>query len=311
MLLALGDRPGRPHLEWHLGQRRDIWDTNPNPVGQFNDLVAGFGTRDISGRPLGDVMGHSVARLRTCYGILHAAQLAAASASLQLGSDEPRLTTSPAGAPPQDRKHTKEFPAAHRSPCRLIVTRGWALRPNIPLYQIYRDGISQGFVRGLFGKTDIVHVLTNRADSHCEGFNRHDKLGTAHILVDCCNRILRDQSLKPRDVFFDALVPGFRRVAIDRLDDRTSTLLTQFPGADDISPIVDANGRLFAAPPTPNEDSINSPVALTRQTNYQALIQILQTYANTDIPTLADLNHIAGQFTALRANEIAACRREM
>ncbi len=291
-----------------MGKRREIRDSNPNPVSQFNDLVAGFGTRDLSGRPLGDIMGHSVSRLRTCYAILHAARLAAESAVQQLEANTV-LEVKPAGAPPQDRAHTHEFPAAHLAPCQLLIERGWALRPNLPLFLIFRDGISRSFVRGLFERTEIVHVLANKADTYCEGFGRKDKFGTAHELARSCNMIMQDHSLKVRDVFFNTLVPSFRSVALDRLSGRSSTLDDRFPNADDISPIVDASGRLYAAPPAPSDNRLGSPHALSQQTNHQASVQILETYANTDTPPTHALDHIAGQFSALRTNEIAACRR--
>lgn len=291
-----------------MGKKREVRDTNPNPVSQFNDLIAGYNTRDISGRPLGDVRGHSVARLRTCYGILHAARLAVQSATMQI-ENEVRLEVSPAGEPPQDRKHTHDYPAAHLAPCKLIITRGWALRPNIALFLIYRNGIARSYTRSLFETTDIVNVLTNKADTYCEGFSRSDKFGTAHELARCANLVMSDYKLSVRDVFFRELVPGFRRVALDRLDARSEQLDSMYPGHGDISPLVDQFGKLYAAPAMVTDHRLGSTSATAQQTNYQATVQILELYANSPTPPLHELDRIQAAFHTLHNDEMATIIR--
>src|SRR5947209_9151930 len=171
---------------------RDVYNRNPDPVAQFNARVAGWGTRAAAGLPLGDVLGHSPNRLAVCYGVLNAAKLAAGYGRTDSNSAiTGQFRFAPVGAIPQDWRGSREYPAAHLSPCSLRVGDPAASKPGAPLFNVFADGVTRSYVGGLFAKTELVHVLVNRADSRCEGTPKAgkppEKPGLAQVLADSCD----------------------------------------------------------------------------------------------------------------------------
>ncbi len=283
---------------------REIDNPNPDEVSQFEDRASGYGTRDATGLPLGDVLGHSLNRLVICYGVLEAADLAADYAQIGGGDGiPPNFDFFPVKAAPQDRQGSTEYPAAHLAPCSLEVGDPKSGKARPKLYDVYADGINRGFVRDLFRRTELVHVLTNRADSRCEGMARGD--GMAHVLADSCETLVRDPQLSARDVFFDKLVPEFQAVAQRQLIEFNETLLARFPDA--LSPqvsIVDQYGRPIGSHwnPLRTDARIHSSSPAAWKANRQAVSQILSTYATTRA-TPSDIGRTSEQFRALRGNE--------
>jgi hypothetical protein len=192
-----------------MSENREIIDTNPDRVKQFNERLSGFATRDLSGVPLGDVSGHALNRLDVCYGILQTFDVAAELARYE--NDEKTLTklkVLPTGAAVQDWQATTEFPAAHRAPCNLLIANHSSHAPPQMVQQLFQDGANRGFIANLFGQTDIVHYLTNYADRLCEGTNNKDRFGISHVLARNCELLLRDGQLTAKELFFDSFMPG-------------------------------------------------------------------------------------------------------
>jgi hypothetical protein len=282
---------------------RDILNTNPDEVSQFNDLAAGMATRDISGRPLGNVLEHSLARYRTCYEILEAVRLTAESAQARLGATDKSLAFGHAGAVLQDRNYTTTNPAAHRAPCSIVIAASGLYSAGMHLHETYLDGLNRSHVGWLFKETDIVHVLTNQADSLCERKRRHPHFGFAPILTACCNSAIADPQGNLKQMFYDELVPKFRAAALQRLEAVRRQLYGQFPDVDDISPIVDQHGRLYAAPEQPTDHRKHSPSPAARKTNLQAQVQVLSVYAGSNMPAQSEIVVINKRYEALRRNE--------
>ncbi len=291
-----------------MSRRRDIYDENPDEVRQFDDLVSGYDTRDDAGLPLGDVYGHALNRLKISYGILEAAKLAADIWGYGNGDGVPPIFEAyPVGAHPQDRTGwSRQYPAAHVSPCRLEVgdPQGAPTRTN--LYRRYGCGITRGFVEGLFSRTDIIHKLANYSDGLCEGTSRTAaRTGMSHVLASSCTTLFRDQRASARTIFFDELIPGYGAVAAQQLDAVETGLIDRF--ADALEPevgLVDPTGRPFSWNPEGRTDTrVHSPSPLAWKANRRAVVQILEIYASTLAPRSGDLAEIRGQFVALRANE--------
>lgn len=285
---------------------REIDDANPDEGSQFEDRISGFGTRDATGLPLGDVLGHSLNRLVVCYGVLEAADLAADYAQIAGGDGiPPNFDFFAVGASPQDRQGSNEYPAAHLVPCSLEVGNPKSTKARPKLYELYADGINRSFVRDLFRRTELVHVLTNRADSRCEGTARKDKDGMAHVLARSCETVVRDPKLSAKDVFFDKLVPEFQAVAQRQLIEFNEKLLARFPDA--LSPqvsIVDQYGKPIRSnwDPLRMDARIHSSSPAAWKANRQAISQILSTYATTRAMQ-SDIARMSEQFRALKANE--------
>jgi hypothetical protein len=287
---------------------REILNGATDIVANFNENVAGYNTRDITGRPLGDILGHSVARLKYCYEILEAAQLAAASARMRLKTDDKSLRFGAHGAASQDKTHTRERPAAHRAPCSLEITSSALLKPGTMMQNAYVDGINRSYVLRLFSETSIVHVIANRADWRCEGFSRSDRVGFVPMLVDCCNMVASGGLNAPRQVFYDVLVPGFRNAASKRLVEAQQELVQGYPNDEGISPLLDARGELYFKPDQPSDNRLRSTNKEARKLNLQALVQVLEIYSATPEPKQADIKRVAGNFEALWRNENSHAR---
>jgi hypothetical protein len=318
-----------------MAKKREVQDKNPNPVRQFNDLIAGFVCRDALGLPLGDVSGHATRRLTTCYGIIEAAHLATQFGQVGHGDGIPRhYEFSPIGAVPQDRRGTVEFPAAHLAPCTLEVGNPDSadVRPEL-LYKVFSDGITRSFTEGLFKTTELVHWLANYADRRLERTRRtigSEKIGLSHVLAQSCNLTLQDPHLAPREIFFEKLLPESKqvvqRICFDYWSELESPdtvqsaepdvahgsgLVDRFGRPYDLAPdttqntgLVDRLGRPYNWEPERADMRVSAKASPEiRRINQQAVLQILNTYATTEAPHSSDLNKIAGNFQALRANE--------
>jgi hypothetical protein len=288
---------------------REIFDSNPDPTQQFNEKLAGWGTRDEGGLPLGNVLGHSLNRVTVCYAILEAAKIAAEFD--QLPGDSEFIT---AGAAVQDRKGTREYPAAHLAPCSLKVGNPGTAAP-LNLHEVYADGISRSFVASLFAKTELVHRLANYADSLCE--RQKSRGGMADALAQSCMLVTRDRHVRPREVLFERLIPDFQAIASEQIVTISQTLPEEYepsrivdpfgrphderPSAHSPSPIVDQFGRRYAE--RPSDTRVHSPSAEAYRANRQTVIQILGVYAGTHSPRMAAMEKAANQLKGVRANE--------
>ena len=293
-----------------MANKRDIYNRNPDPVAQFNARIAGWNTRDLTGLPLGDVLGHGLNRLAVCYGVLNAAHLAGAYG--RMGA-KPGLFKQyrfePVGAIPQDWRGSKEYPAAHLAPCSLLVFDPTGAKQAKPLFDIFADGVTRSHVRGLFAKTELVHVLVNYADSRCEGTpkggKQTEKTGFAQVLARACDRLIHEPQAKPRDVMYGFLAPGFRAVIGERIRDFTQeSLKLQDDFLEAPSDLVDARGRPFDWNPERSDLSIKSASPEALKANRRAVLQALDIYASIREPRLADIARSDGEFAALRLNEI-------
>ena len=310
--------------------RRDIGPTDP--VGRTLDLIAGYGFRDAVGLPLGDVFAHALRRLRTSYAIIEAAHLGATFGQVGHGNGvPPHYRFSPGAARVQDRSGIVQYPAAHLAPCTLAVGRPGTARGDQPaLYQIFAHPITTEYTTELFRKTDIVHRLTNHADSLHEGTAKRP--GTSQMLAQSCDLMLQDPWLKPRDVFHEAFLPKFRARAQSLLADCESELsgsAASNPGGllnrfgrpfnwdPDFAPapgagLVDRWGRPFDWDPDRSDARVgrHAPPEV-RRINLAALAQILRTYATVATPRAADMKEIAEHFRALNVNEASEAKKRL
>jgi hypothetical protein len=283
---------------------REYIDENPDPVAQFNDLVAGFGTRDRGGLPLGNVYAHALNRYDICHAILEAAQLGSQHAQLIPGVDgiPPKFEFMIGGAVPQDRRGTREYPAAHLAPGTVKLGDPASVANPVGLYDIFSDGVTKGYVYALFGRTELVHRLTNYCDSVCERKKSGD--GLAQALVDSCEIVARDPRAKPIEVLHDKLIPDFKNVAGRQLAVMETTLSATPPEQlETSSPIVDQYGLPYRNGERPADTRIHSPSPDAWRANRQAVIQILGTYAGANEPDIRTIRERLDHFKALRFNE--------
>jgi hypothetical protein len=243
--------------------------------------------------------------LTVCYGIIEAAGLGAELGQVGHGDGiPPHYEFFPVGAVPQDRQGSFEFPAAHLAPCTLEVADPKNAKDRPELYRIFSDGISRSFIEGLFKKTELVHRLTNYADSLCEGTKRPEKTGMSHVLAQSCKLMVQDSRLSPKEIFYEKLVPEFQQEARRQLDDYQSKLSRRFPDPAPRTGLLDRFGRPFDWDPERADTRVSAKASPeTRRLNQEAVVQILNIYATTRAPQLSEVNTMAGQFQALRANE--------
>jgi hypothetical protein len=288
---------------------REFVDENPDEVAQFNDLVAGFGTRDGGGLPLGNVQDHAANRLTVCHAIIEGSRLLATCGQLAAGYDgiPPFYEFSIGGAVPQDRPGTTDYPAAHLAPGTVkLGDPGSARRPD-NLYDLFADGITRSYMHNLFARTELVHRLTNYVDSICERKRTRD--GMAEALVESCTLAARNYRVSTVEVLHDELIPKFQRVARDRLAVVTTSLSSAPSELLETSPLLDHRGQPYRAAERPTDTRIHSPSPAAWVANRQAVLQILGTYAGINEPKMPDIRRTLDQFRALRANEDRARRR--
>jgi hypothetical protein len=284
---------------------RDVSNPNPDVVDQFNDLVAGFGTRDHTNRPLGDVLGHAVNRLATCYALIEAAFLLGDVAEANSGGRDTMLALKPGGDPPQDRMGTTEYPAAHLSPCSLIVATGRAVKPLTRLDLAFNGGIAQARVRQVMEETELVHFIVNVADSRMEGARRKNGDGFSHALARSCTLAARDPKATPKQVFFDVLMPDYKAVAASRLHKAEQELFAKAPDAlGDVPILFSANGGALNPPAQPTDFTIHAKDPKAWRANRLALRKVFETFHAAPPPPTDRLAKAASMFAGLRHNEM-------
>jgi hypothetical protein len=288
-----------------MSENREIIDTNPDEAEQFNERLSGYATRDFSGMPLGDVSGHALNRLDVCYGILQTFDIAAELARYE--NDEKALTklkVLPTGAEIQDWQATKDYPAAHRAPCNLLIADPSNCAAS-QVRQLFKDGTNRGFIANLFGQTDIVHRLTNYADNFCEGTNNKMGFGISHVLARNCELLLHDEDLTAKELFFDRFMPEFQNVLIRKHQDYNTRLFED--KKNKTSPpaviILDALGRPLNQDPLRSDFRVRKAPRNVRLANQRAALSILFTYTGTVQPRPADLVAMDEKFKAVRYNE--------
>lgn len=288
---------------------REFVDENPDEVAQFNDLVAGFGTRDAGGLPLGNVQEHAVNRLTVCHAIIEGARLLAICGQIAPGYDgiPPFYEFSIGGAVPQDRPGTTDYPAAHLAPGTVKLGDPSSARRPDNLYELFGDGITRSYMHNLFARTELVHRLTNYVDSICERKRTGD--GMAQALVESCTLAARDHRASTVEVLHDELIPQFQRVARDRLAVIEASLSSAPPELLETSPLLDRHGQPYRTAERPADTRIHSPSPAAWVANRQAVLQILGTYAGLNEPNMPAIRRTLDQFQALRANEDRARRR--
>ena len=290
-----------------MSENREIFDPNPDEVGQFNERIAGYATRDFSGVPLGDVTGHALNRLDACYGILQAFDVASELARYE--NDEKAVTglkVRPTGAAFQDWQATSEYPAAHQAPCGLSIADPSSNVPPQKVQQLFKDGTNRGFIANLFGQTDIVHYLTNYADRICEGTSSRRGFGISHVLARNCELLLHDEDLTAREVFFDSFMPQLQTVIVQKHQDYNQRLI-RFETKHATSPpgvVLDLQGRPFNQDPARSDFRVGRAAPRdVRLTNQRAVVQILSTYSATVQPRRTELVAMDEKFKAVRYNE--------
>jgi hypothetical protein len=289
---------------------RTIFDRNPDPVHLMDELYH-QGTRDFKGLPLGDVEGHVRRRYTTCYGVLCLARMLT-----DLGRIETAMPLVVVGAQFQDKRSSKEFPAAHAIPCDLAIALPGHPAPGVHLYNFLLNPFNRTWAKlNMFGETDRVHRLVNVADRSCEaGLD-----GLASVLATACEEVIRNglraRTLTPgkyatkpisasvQTEFELILVPGFVRAANARLQ-ALERNLNYFERTEIAHrPLVDRIGRPVEA--RPSDTRLGSPNAQARAANLNTLRQVLKTYADQTLVDRPALFTIATKIEALRINERA------
>ena len=288
---------------------REIIDEDPDEVKQFNDLVAGFGTRDDGGLPLGNVYAHAENRLTVCHAILEGSRLLATSGQLLAGYNgiPAHYEFSIGGAVPQDRQGTREYPAAHLAPGTIKLGDPFQAKRPDNLYELFSDGITRAYVYKLFAQTELVHRLTNYVNSLCERKRTGDGMGKA--LVESCSLVAHDLGANTVEVLHDELIPKFQSVARSQLAIMEDTLSSAPPEHLESLPLVDQYGKPYRTSERPTDTRIHSPSPAAWVANRRAVMQILGTYGGICEPQMPAIRHTLGQFRALRANEDQSRRR--
>ena len=310
---------------------RIIFDHDPHPLRLFDELYF-QGVQDFKGLPLGDIAGHAQRRYTACFGALGLARMLT-----DLRRIDAAIPVEVVGARFQDKRSSREFPAAHHIPCDLALGLPGHAPPGVLLHDLFQEPFSKTWARReIFGRTHRVHRLVNVADRSCEA----GPDGMAIVFARACEEVIREglranevlparaRSLgagSPRTLpysdpatavrsrgaaqtalavqshFDTILLPGFVIAARQRLQLLEEDLTDYEHREMTRGHPVDRFGKPLV--PRPADTRLHSPDAEARAAAKITLRQILQTYADPTIVDRQALNRIAAQIDALRFNE--------
>lgn len=144
----------RRDTDGDTGQKRgrSIFQNRPDALGLFVELYDNA-LRDAERRPIGNIEAHAVGRLSQSYMAL---KLVEAARDLGLLPDSATIVS--ARAMVQDKRGTREFPAAHRLPADLAVELPDGSRRR--LTESFDLALNQTAIdRDIFGRTDRLSRL--------------------------------------------------------------------------------------------------------------------------------------------------------
>lgn len=157
-------------------QSRTIFERRSDALGLFVELYDNA-VRDAERRPIGNVEAHAAGRLAQSYTAL---RLVEAARDLGLLPENSRIIATRAMV--QDKRASREFPAAHRLPADLSVEMPDGTRKRLTEYfgvALNRSAID----RDVFSPTDRMARLANVADSWLES------AGMRKTLAQAANRV--------------------------------------------------------------------------------------------------------------------------
>lgn len=156
------------------GQKRgrSIFQSRADALGLFVELYDNA-LRDAERRPIGNIEVHAVGRLSQSYMAL---KLVEAAQDLGLLPDNATIVSTRAMV--QDKRGTREFPAAHRLPADLAVELPDGSRRR--LTESFDVALNQAAIdRDIFGRTDRLSRLANVVDSWLEAAGMRGTLARA------------------------------------------------------------------------------------------------------------------------------------
>ncbi|WP_338811530.1 zeta toxin family protein (plasmid) [Agrobacterium leguminum] len=142
------------------GQRRGrtIFQNSADGLKLFVELYENA-VRDAERRPIGNIEAHATGRLAQTYMAL---RLVETARDLRLLPNDGEIVATRAFV--QDKRATREFPAAHRLPADLAVERPDGTRRRLTEY--FEVALNRAAIdREVFGPTDRMSRLANVADS--------------------------------------------------------------------------------------------------------------------------------------------------
>ncbi|QTG16986.1 BID domain-containing protein (plasmid) [Agrobacterium tumefaciens] len=151
---------------------RSIFQSRADALGLFVELYDNA-LRDAERRPIGNIEVHAVGRLSQSYMAL---KLVEAAQDLGLLPDNATIRSTRAMV--QDKRGTREFPAAHRLPVDLAVELPDGSRRR--LTESFDVALNQTAIdREIFGRTDRLSRLANVVDSWLEAAGMRTTLARA------------------------------------------------------------------------------------------------------------------------------------
>lgn len=156
------------------GQKRgrSIFHSRADALGLFVELYDNA-LRDAERRPIGNIESHAVGRLSQSYMALKLIE-----AARDLGLLPGDATIVPTRAMVQDKRGTREFPAAHRLPADLAVQLPDGSRRR--LTETFDVALNRTAIdRDIFGRTDRLSRLANVVDSWLEAAGMRTTLARA------------------------------------------------------------------------------------------------------------------------------------
>lgn len=164
----------RRDTDGDTGQKRgrSIFQNRADALGLFVELYDNA-LRDAERRPIGNIEAHALGRLSQSYMALKLVE-----AARDLGLLPDNATIVPTRAMVQDKRGTREFPAAHRLPADLAVELPDGSRRR--LTESFDVALNQTAIdRKIFGRTDRLSRLANVVDSWLEAAGMRTTLARA------------------------------------------------------------------------------------------------------------------------------------
>ncbi len=220
----------RRDTDGDTGQKRvrSIFQNRPDALGLFVELYDNA-LRDAERRPIGNIEAHAVGRLTQSYMAL---KLVEAARDLGLLPDSATIVSTRAMV--QDKRGTREFPAAHRLPGDLAVELPDGSRRR--LTESFDLALNQTAIdRDIFGRTDRLSRLANVVDSWLEAAGMRATLARAANAVASGN-ISADAAMS------EVVEPGYA-TAIARVRERLERNIAIAERTAIATVIVDGKGE--------------------------------------------------------------------
>lgn len=217
-------------------ERRVIHNSKPDPVEMFQELYDDV-VRTANNFPIGSLERHAEGRLQQTYAALVLIENAKAA---NIIPENAKFVAT--GAKVQDKRASKEYPAAHRLPADLsIQADDGSLRRLTDYLDVDLDRIWVD--QNIFAPTDRIHRLANVADQWVEDG------GMKTAFVDAANAVSSGK-MTAEEALEDIVQPGYAAAHAKALEkvERNFTLIERQTLSERI---VDQHGQAYRKVPEP------------------------------------------------------------